>query len=53
MLTARSQGKYYAVDTIGPNAHWNMNAFQLLYILFRMTVTDATPIGVPSITIAK
>ncbi|MCB1935473.1 MAG: hypothetical protein KDF59_05985 [Nitrosomonas sp.] len=49
----RSHGKYYAVNTAEPYAHWNQNAFQLLYILFRMTVTDAPSFGVPSITIAK
>lgn len=53
VLSARSHSKYYAINTLGPNSHWNMNAFQLLYILFRMTITDATLLGVPGITIAK
>lgn len=52
VLSAYSHGQFYAVNMTGPNAHWNMNAFQLLYILFRMTVTDAKPLGLP-ITIAK
>jgi hypothetical protein len=52
VLSAYSHGQFYAVNMAGPNAHWNMNAFQLLYILFRMTVTDAKPLGLP-ITIAK
>ncbi|MBX3617434.1 hypothetical protein [Nitrosomonas sp.] len=51
-LYAHSHGKYYAVDTTGENAHWNRNAFQLLYILFRLTVTDAKSLGLP-ITISK
>lgn len=42
-------GKYYSVDT---TSHWDLNAFQLLYILFRLTVTDAKSLGIP-ITIAK
>ncbi len=52
-MSVSSHGKYYAVNSNGPYSHWNLNAFQLLYILFRMTVTDAPPFGVPSITIAK
>lgn len=52
-LSISSHGKYYAVNAKGPYSHWNLNAFQLLYILFRMTVTDAPLFGVPSITIAK
>ena len=51
-LFTHSHGKYYAVDTTGPHSHWNLNAFQLLYILFRLTVTDAKSLGLP-ITIAK
>ena len=52
-LSVRSHGKYYAINTAEPYYHWNKNAFQLLYILFRMTITDAPSLGVPSITIAK
>ena len=52
-LFVKSHGKYYAINTAEPYSHWNQNAFQLLYILFRMTVTDAPIFGVPSITIAK
>ncbi len=52
-MSISSHGQYYAVNSNGPYSHWNLNAFQLLYILFRMTVTDAAPFGAPSITIAK
>ena len=52
-LSVYSHGQYYAVNTMGPNAHWNKNTFQLLSILFRMTITDPSSVGVPSITIAK
>jgi len=51
-LSTYSHGKYYAVDTTGSHSHWNLNAFQLLYILFRLTVTDAKSLGLP-ITISK
>ncbi|ALQ50283.1 hypothetical protein [Nitrosomonas ureae] len=52
-LSIRWNDRYYAVNTIGPHARWNRNAFQLLFLLFQMTVTDLPRIGVPSITIAK
>lgn len=52
-LSIRSQGRYYAVNTAGPLARWNQDAFQMLYLLFQMTVTDLPRVGVPSITIAK
>lgn len=52
-LSIKSHGKYYAVNTTGPLARWNREAFQLLYLLFQMTVTDIPRVGVPSITIAK
>jgi len=52
-LSIKSHGKYYAVNTTGPSARWNREAFQLLYLLFQMTVTDVPRVGVPSITIAK
>jgi len=52
-LSIKSHGKYYAVNTRGPLARWNREAFQLLYLLFQMTVTDMPRVGVPSITIAK
>ncbi|SDZ09566.1 hypothetical protein [Nitrosomonas sp. Nm33] len=51
-LSVRSHGQYYAINTEGPDAHWNQNAFQLLYILFQLTVTDAKSVALP-ITIAK
>ena len=47
-----SNGQYYAVNTKGKNAHWNRNAFQLLYNLYRLTVTDAKSLGLP-VTISK
>ncbi|WP_292995306.1 hypothetical protein [Nitrosomonas sp.] len=48
-----NDGQYYAVNTKGPYARWNRDAFQLLFLLFQMTVTDIPRVGVPSITIAK
>ena len=51
-LSTYLHGKYYAVDTTGSHSHWNLNAFQLLYILFRLTITDAKSLGLP-ITISK
>ena len=52
-LAIQSHGTYYAVRTDGPLARWNREAFQLLYLLFQMTVTEIPRVGVPSITIAK
>ena len=52
-LSIRRNGKYYAVNTMGPLARWNRDAFQLLHLLFQMTITEMPRIGVPSITIAK
>ena len=52
-LTIKYNGKYYAVNTTGPLARWNREAFQLLYLLFQMTVSEVPRVGVPSITIAK
>ena len=52
-LSIKSHGKYYAVDTTGPLARWNREAFQMLYLLFQMTVSEVPRAGVPSITIAK
>ena len=51
--SVHSHGKYYAVNSTGPAARWNRNAFQLLYLLFQMTITETPRTGVPSITIAK
>lgn len=48
-LYTYANGKYYSVDA---TSHWDLNAFQLLYILFRLTITDAKSLGIP-ITIAK
>ena len=52
-LSIQSHGKYYAVKTTGPLARWNREAFQMLYLLFQMTVSEVPRVGVPSITIAK
>ena len=52
-LSIQFHGKYYAVNTTGPLARWNREAFQMLYLLFQMTLTDVPRVGVPSITIAK
>ena len=52
-FSIRWNGRHYAVDTQGPHARWNRDAFQLLFLLFQMTVTDLPRVGVPSITIAK
>ena len=52
-LSIYSNGKYYAVNTTGPLARWNRDAFQMLYLLFQMTVSEVPHVGVPSITIAK
>lgn len=52
-LAIQSHGTYYAVRTDGPLTRWNREAFQLLYLLFQMTVTEIPRLGVPSITIAK
>lgn len=52
-FSIRWNGRYYAVNTRSAHARWNRDAFQLLFLLFQMTVTDMPRIGVPSITIAK
>lgn len=52
-LVMKSHGRYYAVNTTGPHARWNREAFKLLSQLFQMTVTEVSRAGVPSITIAK
>ncbi|MEK6640905.1 MAG: hypothetical protein AABZ17_09575 [Nitrospirota bacterium] len=52
-VSIKSHGKYYAVNTTGPLARWNREAFQMLYLLFQMTVSEVPRVGVPSITIAK
>ena len=52
-LSIQSHGKYYAVNATGSMARWNREAFQMLYLLFQMTVSEVPRVGVPSITIAK
>ena len=46
-------GHLSIVNTTGPLARWNREAFQMLYLLFQMTVSEVPRVGVPSITIAK
>jgi len=52
-LSIQFHGKHYAVNNTGPLARWNREAFQLLYLLFQMTVSEVPRVGIPSITIAK
>ena len=52
-LSTQSHGKYYAVNTTGPLARWNREAFKMLYLSFQMTVSEVPRVEVPSITIAK
>ncbi len=52
-IAVRWNDRFYAINTTGPYARWNRDAFQLLFLLFQMTVTDIPRVGVPSITIAK
>ncbi|MBA4142797.1 MAG: hypothetical protein H0X43_07280 [Nitrosospira sp.] len=52
-VSIRSHNQHYAINTGGPLARWNRDAFQMLYLLFQMTITDLPRVGVPSITIAK
>ncbi len=50
-LSVRFNGLYYAVRP-QTGYQWNQKAFSLLYQLFQMSVSSATP-GGPTITIAK
>ena len=52
-LSIRSHNRYYSLNTAGPLTRWNQDGFQMLYLLFQMTITDIPPLDVPSITIAK
>ena len=52
-LSIQSNGKYYSVNITGPLARWNREAFQMLYLLFQMTISEVPRVGIPSITIAK
>lgn len=52
-LSVLTHGKFYAIKTDGPLARWNRLVFQLLYLLFQMTVSEVPKAGIPSITIAK
>jgi hypothetical protein len=46
-------GKFYSVRNDGPQARWNRMAFQLLYLVYQMTITDMPRQGAPFITISK
>lgn len=48
-----THGKFYSVKNDGPQARWNRLSFQLLYLLYQMTITDVPRTGAPFITIAK
>jgi hypothetical protein len=48
-----THGKFYFVKNDGPQARWNRLAFQLLYLLYQMTITEVPRQGAPFITIAK
>jgi hypothetical protein len=52
-LSIRLHNQYYTVNTAGSLARWNRDGFQMLYLLFQMTISDIPRVGVPSITIAK
>jgi len=52
-LSVHSHDRYYAVNTTGSLGQWNRDAFQLLFVLFQMTMIEMPRPGVPSITIAK
>ena len=52
-LSIRLHSQYYTGNTTGPLARWNRDGFQMLYLLFQMTISDIPRVGVPSITIAK
>jgi hypothetical protein len=48
-----THGKFYAVQNEGLQARWNRLAFQLMYLLYQMTITDVPRQGAPLITISK
>ena len=48
-----THGKFYSVKNYGPRARWNRLAFQLMYLLYQMTVTEVPRTLSPFITIAK
>lgn len=52
-LSIQAYNRHYSVNNTGPLARWNRDGFQMLYLLFQMTITDIPRVGVPSITIAK
>jgi hypothetical protein len=51
--SVRTHGKFYSVRNDGPQARWNRLAFQLMYLLYQMTITEMPRQGAPFITIAK
>lgn len=56
-LTVGFRGKVYSIankpDEEGIFGKWDREAFEVLYQLFQMTVTDLTRVPVPPITISK
>ena len=48
-LSAKYRGKTYSVS----NTPWDLGAFNLLYHLFQITVTDVSGVKAPAITISK
>jgi hypothetical protein len=52
-LSIQFHGKYYALNTTGPLARWNREAFQMLYLLFQMAVGEVPRAGIPIFTIDK
>lgn len=48
-----THGKFYSVRNDGPQARWNRLAFQLMYLLYQMTITEMPRTGAPFITISK
>ncbi len=48
-IKAKYRGKTYSV----PKTPWDLEAFNLLYHLFQITVTDVSSAGAPAITISK
>jgi hypothetical protein len=56
-IAVRFKGKIYSIVDKpageGNIGKWNQEAFNVLYQVFQMTVTDVTRVSVPSITISK
>jgi hypothetical protein len=48
-----THGKFYSMRKSSPQARWNRLAFQLMFDLYQMTITDMPRQGAPFITIGK